>query len=530
MRIRGSNLKHISVMLIILLFFCFSAPVFAAGGGSSAQRPSGYNIVFVMDTSASLTETDPDGVRHQGLGTFLSWLLGTNSQVGLVTFSHDVTIFEEKLRPLASKQDIEAIYEASKKIPEGGTDLEKALEIALKFFTPEKGANPDFQNLIIVFTDGQLGLSSKSGFVNEIKSKNIQVATILLGSTGITSNQLSRVLGDGLFYAIRTAQDIPTAVENIYSSIFNSKILHLNPGLASISVPPLGDSPLTISYALDSPDDEFELISPDGQIFTHLDTLKIESLNTLTIERPMPGLWSLNITSGNFTAVIPQAANIAGDNVEIIPQTANVGAWEKFFNIVASPAFEVAFAILASGGIAAFFTKFVNELNRRTNKKDAEEVKNEINIIVEKIKDSETVIDLMVKNVSELREYYIISKRQANKSFSTALVVCILGFCVFVLGMFINLYGNQNIIIYTTISGGIVEVISGLFFWLYRQTTGQLNIYHERLGTTEKYLTVMQLIEKMSPDKHDENYRFLIESILKDNSLVLGEKNNSSKE
>jgi len=130
------------------------------------------------------------------------------------------------------------------------------------------------------------------------------------------------------------------------------------------------------------------------------------------------------------------------------------------------------------------------------------------------------VVTLMINNVSELREYYVISKRQANRAFSSTLIICILGFIVFVAGIVVNVLSTQDVIVYTTISGCIIEVISGLFFWLYKSTNTQLNLYHERLGATEKYLTAMQLAEKMSPEKKDEIYRYIIEVILIDNSTA----------
>lgn len=168
--------------------------------------------------------------------------------------------------------------------------------------------------------------------------------------------------------------------------------------------------------------------------------------------------------------------------------------------------------------------------NKGTNEKENNEIKNAVDKTIEQIKNTDNVIELMVKNVAELREYYVISKQQANKAFSSALLVCFLGFIVFISGIFISYISNQNVIIYTTISGGIVEIVSGLFFWLYKNSIYQLNIYHERLGTTEKYLTAMQLIEKMSPDKKDNTYRYLIEVMLIDNSSIVRNKAHNSKE
>lgn len=158
---------------------------------------------------------------------------------------------------------------------------------------------------------------------------------------------------------------------------------------------------------------------------------------------------------------------------------------------------------------------------KKTHKKENKEIEDEVAITFGKIKDSTNVIELMINNVAELKEYYVISKQQANKSFSSALLICFLGFTVFISGIAVNYFGNQNVVVYTTIAGSIVEIISGLFFWLYKNSIKQLNIYHQRLGTTEKYLTAMQLIEKMSKDTRDDNYQILMQSILRDNSVIV---------
>ena len=157
--------------------------------------------------------------------------------------------------------------------------------------------------------------------------------------------------------------------------------------------------------------------------------------------------------------------------------------------------------------------------DHKVSQADMEEAKNAADISRMKLQEgNKDVISLMINNVSELREYYVISKRQANRVFSSTLWVCIMGFVVFIVGIIASAISGQNLAIYTTISGCIIEVIAGLFFWLYRSTVAQLNLYHERLGRTEKYLTAMQLAEKISTEKQDETYRYIIEAILRDSS------------
>lgn len=162
-----------------------------------------------------------------------------------------------------------------------------------------------------------------------------------------------------------------------------------------------------------------------------------------------------------------------------------------------------------------YFIKIV--IDRKQNRQEMKEVQEEVkNLIDDKFK-SRDVIDLMLKNVRELREYYIISKRQATNAFSASLMVCFLGFSIYIAGLAVFVIYGKNPLVMTTVSGTIVEVISGLFFWLYRHTLTQLNIYHKRLGMTEKYLTAIRLVDKMEDDKHDDMYKYIIKCILMDN-------------
>lgn len=128
---------------------------------------------------------------------------------------------------------------------------------------------------------------------------------------------------------------------------------------------------------------------------------------------------------------------------------------------------------------------------------------------------------MMIDNVSELREYYVISKQQARKSFSAALFICFFGIIIYLIGIIAYLVLNKDISIITIIGGTVVEVIAGLFFWLYREATKQLGIYHQRLGSTEKYLTVIQIIKEMPEDKQSDSYSKLIEAIISDNKEII---------
>lgn len=136
--------------------------------------------------------------------------------------------------------------------------------------------------------------------------------------------------------------------------------------------------------------------------------------------------------------------------------------------------------------------------------------------------EQKSILNIMIENVGELREYYVISKQQARKSFSASLFICFLGIILYLLGIVAYIIFDKNISVISVIGGTVVEVISGLFFWLYREATKQLSVYHQRLGSTEKYLIVIQLIKEMPEESQISAYNRLMESILLDNREIVG--------
>lgn len=150
------------------------------------------------------------------------------------------------------------------------------------------------------------------------------------------------------------------------------------------------------------------------------------------------------------------------------------------------------FGIISSVGASSSLMVFKTLLDKKQSKQETEEIQKDVDKVIGDKFNGDDVIGLMLKNVRELREYYVISKRQATKVFSASLIVCFLGFVVYIAGIVAFVVSGRNFLVFTTIAGTIVEMISGLFFWLYRHAITQLNIYHQRLGTTEKYLTAIR--------------------------------------
>lgn len=120
----------------------------------------------------------------------------------------------------------------------------------------------------------------------------------------------------------------------------------------------------------------------------------------------------------------------------------------------------------------------------------------------------------MTQNTAELREYYTISKSQAQSSFAAALVACILGFAIYAVGILITYVEENRVIEYTTIGGSMVEVIAGLFFWLYSKASEQMGTYHTSLIETQRQLSAIQLSDKMDETNRNKAYAYIITKLM----------------
>lgn len=82
-----------------------------------------------------------------------------------------------------------------------------------------------------------------------------------------------------------------------------------------------------------------------------------------------------------------------------------------------------------------------------------------------------------------------------------------------------------DVTIMTMVSGSIIELIAGTSFWLHNKSIKELNKFHKRLSSTERYLTSIMLVEKIKkPEGQDSAYRWILENcILTDVEIQTGE-------
>ena len=167
--------------------------------------------------------------------------------------------------------------------------------------------------------------------------------------------------------------------------------------------------------------------------------------------------------------------------------------------------------------------RIIETLSSKVNESDNSDITKSIKEFSDLISKNEQVdiINIMYENVGEMREYYVISKQQANRSFVAALFICFAGVIIYVIGMFSYIFGGKDINVITIVSGTVIEVISGLFFWLYKNTIKQLEVYHKRLESTEKYLIAYHMIQQVPEERRYEEQRNYINYVLNDNQCQI---------
>ena len=155
-----------------------------------------------------------------------------------------------------------------------------------------------------------------------------------------------------------------------------------------------------------------------------------------------------------------------------------------------------------------FILPHTNPLNNQSDERD----------INNKDIDNRDIIELMIANMKEINEYYVLSKRMTQQSFILAVCMCIGGFMIIsvsVAFILINNFEAKEAII-PIISGAVVEAIAATTLIVYKKSIEQLNRYYDALHNNEIFLSSVNLVSKISTEKRDQMYEYIIKTKLED--------------
>ncbi len=109
------------------------------------------------------------------------------------------------------------------------------------------------------------------------------------------------------------------------------------------------------------------------------------------------------------------------------------------------------------------------------------------------------VQEVAASQIKLLNSYYALVLEQARRSFRWALIAAGVGLLFFLAAIgFILLKQVDNAALISLISGALVQVISGINFFLYGKTSTQLSDFHNRLEQTQRFLLANSVCEGLT--------------------------------
>ncbi len=139
--------------------------------------------------------------------------------------------------------------------------------------------------------------------------------------------------------------------------------------------------------------------------------------------------------------------------------------------------------------------------------------------------DPKDVQEIAASQIELLTSFYTLALSQAGRSFKWALGAGIAGVVVILLSLavlFTRPLGELAAVssIIAAVGGVIVEVISGLLFYLYGKTSTQLADFHIRLDRTQRYLLANSMCEGLDGDYKQQSRQELVRTIAIGDGLI----------
>jgi hypothetical protein len=126
--------------------------------------------------------------------------------------------------------------------------------------------------------------------------------------------------------------------------------------------------------------------------------------------------------------------------------------------------------------------------------------------------------NLVSINLRNLEEYYDLVKNSNKKSFYAALIMCVFGVLLISSGLVASYFITEfkGISYIASASGILIEVISGLMFYLYNRTILQLKGYHDSLLDVQNILLSFKLIEDIKDEtRRSEAMKQMLEYLVR---------------
>ncbi|MGD9674254.1 MAG: VWA domain-containing protein, partial [Candidatus Nitrosocosmicus sp.] len=187
-------------------------------GGNVSSNISPLDIVFAIDSSSSMEETDPDNLRLESASAFVQSMNFSRDQAAVISWDQGIDF----ATPFSSNLD-EVLSSISSVDSGGSTDLGIGLQEAVRI--TDTSTNPLSSKVIIFLSDGNTEVEDSpvdlDTVIQEAKEKNYKIFSIGLGYEAgeVDLRKMANETG-GRFYSTPEAVNL----QEIFSSIFTTII------------------------------------------------------------------------------------------------------------------------------------------------------------------------------------------------------------------------------------------------------------------------------------------------------------------
>ena len=294
-----------------------TAAEMAAQAGDSIPLSNRFNVMMVLDASASMGYTDRGGYRFDAMKLFTNLMADEGNVLGGEVFSTGIDL-PGKLSPVNGQREKDKIVDAMKNVqyPGGWTNIGGGLTDAVGVL---KDRNQELDSVIILLTDGitampDRALEEESFRLEDIaikwlKENNIPVYCVCLnaeGSSNISELEIISEETDGKCVQIRQAKDLNNVFKDFYKLIYGVKtrvdlsVDTVFPEEGSLETPfdVPGFAVEEVNIVIQGKTTDIRLVQPSGRE-GYADRHDYDSFTALKISGSdlVPGMWTL-VTEG----------------------------------------------------------------------------------------------------------------------------------------------------------------------------------------------------------------------------------------
>ncbi len=322
------KIPYICVTVLVMFYF-LQTTVLRSGAADTIKTSNRFNVVFVLDSSGSMNDTDPDKLRCEAVSLFTGLLAMSGNHIGSVVFSDHVLQQEAMFEVTSVEQKKQFVANLSETEVKGWTNTGEALVTAVQML--ETQGDPTLPDIIIYLTDGNtlmgtqeeldISLDQKADAIQSARDGHIKIYSVCLNAAGRSEEtnpeemrQISEATG-GDFKEVNSATDLRDVFQQFYELIYSTSSTDLGGGQfdskgfyqSTFEIPSAGVEEVNIITSTENELVGMKLIDPSGDELSPATvsgmTMESSNFSITKINFPEGGTWKIEAQGSPDTSV-----------------------------------------------------------------------------------------------------------------------------------------------------------------------------------------------------------------------------------